>query len=110
MSVKMNLQDIQIALIPVFKEYDVNKAVLFGSYAKGAADEQSDVDLLIDSGLRGFAFTGLIEELFERLNKPVDIIDIAHIIKGSKIDREIKETGVVIYEKQNNYLKNAVVL
>jgi hypothetical protein len=95
----MNVVDIQNALMPVFKEYDINKAVLYGSYAKGCATEQSDVDLFVDSGLKGLAFTGLLEDLFARLNKPVDVIDATHIERESKIDREVRRTGVVIYEK-----------
>jgi hypothetical protein len=95
----MSITDIQNATEPVFKEHGVSKAVLYGSYAKGCANDKSDVDLLVDSGLRGFAFTGLIEDLFGRLNKTVDIIDVTHIIKESEIEREIQQIGVVIYEK-----------
>ena len=95
----MTVSDIKNAIVPVFEEYGVSKAVLYGSYAKGCADAQSDVDLLVDSGLRGFAFTGLIEDLFQKLNKPIDVIDVTHITKESRIEREIQQTGVVIYEK-----------
>ena len=94
----MTISTIQDALVPVLKEYGVRKAVLFGSYATGCANEQSDVDLLVDSGLKGLAFTGLMEDVFEKLNKSVDILDITHIIKGSHIEHEIKQTGVTIYE------------
>jgi predicted nucleotidyltransferase len=99
----MTVSEIKSALFPVFKEYGVHRAVLFGSYAKGGADDSSDVDLLVDSGLRGFAFTELMEDLFMKLNRPVDIIDTAHIVKESKIEREIRQTGVVIYEKSTKY-------
>lgn len=40
-------------LSPIFGKYDIRKAVLFGSYGKGTASSKSDVDLLVDSGLRG---------------------------------------------------------
>jgi len=95
----MSISDIKTATVPVFEEYGISKAVLYGSYAKGCASDSSDVDLLVDSGLRGFAFTGLVEDLFESLKKPVDILDVTHIAKESKIDKEIQQTGVVIYEK-----------
>ena len=99
MSNNSAISEIQNAVVPVLKEHGVNKAVLFGSYAKGCADGQSDVDLLLDSGLKGLAFTGLVEELFEKLNRPVDVMDIAHVVKDSSIEREIQRTGVTIYEK-----------
>jgi hypothetical protein len=95
----MTVSDIKNSLLPIFEEYNIKKAVLYGSYAKGCADAQSDVDLLVDSGLRGFAFTGFMEDLFNKLKKPVDIIDITHITENSKISKEIKQTGVIIYEK-----------
>jgi len=95
----MTVAMIQEAITPVLKQHGVVKAVLFGSHAKGCARENSDVDLLVDSGLRGLAFVGLIEDLFVSLNKSVDVIDVTHINKGTKIEREIEETGVVVYEQ-----------
>jgi len=93
----MTITMIQEAITPVLKQHGVKKAVLFGSHAKGCARENSDVDLLVDSGLKGWDFTGLLEDLFVSLNKPVDVIDVAHIDKGTKIEKEIKDTGVVVY-------------
>ena len=37
--------------------------------------------------------------VYEAVGMPVDILDVSHIEKGSKIDREISSTGVTIYEK-----------
>lgn len=41
----------------VFQNYDVNYCYLFGSYAKGYANEKSDVDLLISSDVKGLSFS-----------------------------------------------------
>jgi predicted nucleotidyltransferase len=86
-------------LAPLFAEYNVNKALLFGSYAKGLADENSDIDLCVDSGLHGLDFMVLVDEVSERLDKQVDMFDLTHIKKSSRIEQEINVTGVVIYEK-----------
>ena len=75
------------------------KAVLFGSYSKGTAVPNSDVDLLVDSGLRGLRFVGLLGDVQEAVGKDVDLFDVTHIVPGSVIDREIQSTGVVLYEK-----------
>ena len=40
-------QQIGDLLRPIFDEYHVHRAVLFGSYAKGCATEKSDVDILV---------------------------------------------------------------
>ena len=93
------VEQIRDKLTPVFDSYGVRRAVLFGSVAKGTATERSDVDLLVDSRLRGLRFVGLMEAARAALLMPVDMIDVTHIEKDSRIDREIRKTGVTIYEK-----------
>ncbi|MCM1043970.1 MAG: hypothetical protein NC417_00525, partial [Candidatus Gastranaerophilales bacterium] len=61
------------------------------------AKEQSDVDILVDSGLKGLAFWGLLEDVVTSLGKNVDLIDVSQIIPNSQIDEEIKQSGMVIY-------------
>jgi predicted nucleotidyltransferase len=34
-------------------KYDINRTVLFGSYAKGTVDRLSDIDLMVDGKNRG---------------------------------------------------------
>ena len=46
-----SVSEIRNILLPVFVRYEINRAILFGSYSKAAATETSDVDLLVDSGL-----------------------------------------------------------
>jgi len=94
-----DVQEIRQRLAPVFDAYGVKRAVLFGSVAKGTATEKSDVDLLVDSRLRGLRFVGLMEAVHAALLLPVDLLDVTHIEAGSPIDREIRSTGVTIYEK-----------
>jgi len=94
-----DVQEIQRRLAPVFDAYGVKSAVLFGSVAKGTATERSDVDLMVDSRLKGLRFVGLMEAVHVALALPVDLLDVTHIEAGSPIDREIRSTGVTIYEK-----------
>ena len=92
-----NINELKKKLSPVFKNYKVKEAILFGSVAKGIATEKSDIDILVDSGLKGLSFYGLLEDIIEATGKDIDLIDISQIDKGSQIEREIKDTGVVIY-------------
>lgn len=39
------MKNIIVNIIPILKKYGVKKAALFGSYAKGDFDDQSDVDI-----------------------------------------------------------------
>ena len=90
---------LQAILSPVFSRYGIRRAVLFGSYGKGTATEKSDVDLLVDSGLRGLKFVGFLDEVQRTVGKEVDLFDVSHIQAGSQIEREIKDTGITVYEK-----------
>ena len=97
MDVVYSVNELKNTLRPVFEQYGVRSAVLFGSYAKGKASTRSDVDLLVDSGLRGLAFFGLLEGVSSALAVPVDMIDVTQIEKDSEIDREIRKSGVRIF-------------
>ncbi|MDR3012034.1 MAG: nucleotidyltransferase domain-containing protein [Chitinispirillales bacterium] len=93
-----NIDEIRTRLTPIFERHGVRSAILFGSYARGDARSKSDVDLLVDSGLRGLSFFGLWEYVRMALDdKRVDLIDVRFVEQGSQIDNEIRETGVKIY-------------
>lgn len=93
---------------PIFEKYPINKAILFGSYAKGDATINSDVDLYIDTNgkLRGLDFVGLLEILVNTLEMDIDLIDKSHIEQDSLIMQEIENGGMVIYEKSKDYSKD----
>lgn len=88
---------IKSSLDPVFKEHQVRRAILFGSYAKGTERPTSDVDIYVDSGLKGLRFYGLLEDVVNTLDRPVDLIDASQVREGSKVLDEINRTGVIIY-------------
>ena len=92
-----NISELKSKLLPIFKNYNVKKAILFGSVAKNLATEKSDIDILVDSKLRGLSFFGLLYDITNVTGKEVDLIDVSQIEKGSQIEKEIRDTGVVIY-------------
>ncbi len=92
-----NIQEVKSKLKPVFDSYNIKSAILFGSIAKNEAHEKSDVDILVDSGLHGIEFFGLLEDVVNVIGRKVDLIDKSQVEIGSKIDSEIKDTGVLIY-------------
>lgn len=79
---------------------EVEKAVLFGSYAKNNPTPNSDIDILIDSNgkIKGLKFFAIIDIIREKFDKEVDVIEKSEIEENSRIEKEIKETGVVVYE------------
>ena len=82
-------------------ETEVEKAILFGSYAKNTPTKFSDIDILIDSNgkIKGLKFFAIIDTIREKFDKDVDVIEKSEVNKNSKIEKEIEETGVVVYEK-----------
>jgi len=95
------MQEIKDTLTPIFKANPIDKAILFGSYAKGTARPNSDIDILIDSGgkLDGIDFYGVWGDVADALNIDVDLLDRGELIDGGRVQQEINTTGVVIYEK-----------
>ena len=96
---RLSIEEIQQRLQPILESNPIQRAILFGSYAKGTASEKSDVDILIDSGgaLRGIDFFGVLDEVSEVLGFDVDLIEASQLIIGGRMAREIEETGVLIY-------------
>ena len=95
------IEEIKQILNEILKDQPVYEVILFGSYAKKEATKKSDVDLIIDtkSKLKGFSLLKLICKIQDKLQKNIDGFEKYEIIKDSPIDREIKKTGVVVYEK-----------
>lgn len=95
------IEEIKKILNEILKEEPVYQVILFGSYAKKEATNKSDIDLIIDtrSKLKGFSLLKLICQIQEKLQKEIDGFEKNEIISNSPIDKEIKETGVVVYEK-----------
>ena len=95
------VDEIKKMIYDILKKFNVKKAILFGSYAKNLATSKSDVDIVIDSEgkLINIYFYGLLEELVEKLDKQVDLFEIAEIQKDSKIYKNIEKEGITIYGK-----------
>ena len=81
----------------IFDKYKINFCYLFGSYAKGKAKDDSDVDLLISTEIKGLKFFGLVEELRNSLQKKVDVIEVAGLKDNVELLEEILKDGIKIY-------------
>jgi hypothetical protein len=74
----MKLSEKQLDLIRhYFVDKPVLKAYLFGSYARGEADAESDIDLLVEldyDRLRAFDFVDMYLDLQDMLDCKVDLV------------------------------------
>ena len=44
------IDEIKAKIEPIAKQYNVSKVYLFGSYARGEEDENSDIDIALELG------------------------------------------------------------
>jgi len=93
----LSVDQIRDICADVFEEYDIEYCYLFGSYAKGTALENSDVDLLISSTISGLKYYGLIERLREELCKKVDLLDTKQLVNNESLLSEVLKDGIKIY-------------
>lgn len=73
----MKLAEIKRKASPVFREYGIKHAAVFGSVARGDDSPTSDVDLLVQLGEKPmgmFRFMGFIEKIEGRLGRKVDVV------------------------------------
>lgn len=97
----LNTTDIKTIVEPIVRGTQVEKIILFGSYAKGVATKDSDIDLcMISNGaITGLAFFDLKSKIESAFDRDIDLLPDLDIIPNSPVEQQIKETGVVIYER-----------
>ena len=80
------------SIIRVAKKYQVSDIILFGSSTL-KDKESNDIDIGV-KGLEPARFFEFYAELFKKLSKPVDLIDLS---KKSLFNEVVEETGERIY-------------
>lgn len=92
------VNQIKEALLPLTFKYDINKIILYGSYAKGKQEPLSDIDLVVDGNIKGIKFFGLLEDVSNAFVKSVDLIHLSQINQNSDIYINVMK-GIVLYER-----------
>lgn len=84
---------------PIARLYGVKRIYLFGSYAKGTATEESDIDLLVEKGtpMSLLKLSGMRQRVQEALNLSVDLVTTTGIEDTFK--KEIEGTEILLYEE-----------
>lgn len=92
------IDEIKYIVIPIAKRYGIASISLFGSYAKGKATINSDMDFIMDKGdLVGIKYFSLLSDLESALDCKVDLITTGFSNKDFLND--IKKDEVLIYER-----------
>ena len=94
----------------IAKNYSPDKIILFGSYATGNYNENSDIDLLIikDTKIPRYKRGQTVRKYLYGSMVPIDIV----VYTNSEIEKdkntkytfvyEVLKTGKIIYDKKNN--------
>lgn len=94
----LTLEEIKTLLAPIAAKYRVEAILLFGSYAKGLADGNSDVDLIVFGGAH-FHPTDIFsmsEDIRAALRKQADVYEIREVNPGTTFYNTIFQEGVYV--------------
>ena len=93
----LTLSYIKSIVAPICRKYGIKKASLFGSYARGEATKNSDIDIYIEPGAITslFLLSAFRLELMEALGLDVDIVSEKPDVKQLEIN--IQKDEVVLY-------------
>ena len=95
------IDEIRTKIRPICEQYKIEKVWLFGSYARGEAREDSDVDLHMKApkGIGLFGLSGIYADLEEALGKEIDLI--TRIPEENKIFRRyVERDEILLYDRQ----------
>ena len=92
------MEQIAAAVKPLADKYRVKEIYLFGSYVRGEADENSDLDFLVFGGemFRRTMIFALAEDLREVLKKNVDVFEITEVNPDSNFYQTIMKEKVLV--------------
>lgn len=95
----ITLDEIKQTVSPIFSMYGVQRAQLFGSYAFGNANAESDIDLVVSlkEPMSLLKFFKMNNQLEDALGKKVDLATPASL--NPRLSERIKKQLVPIYER-----------
>ena len=106
-----SVDEIKKIVLPVAEKYNLKAVYLFGSYARGTATEESDIDLLIDtegSGIKSLFQLGAVYCDFEEaFGKEIDLITVSSIEQEMQMPSEAYFRNNVIEERVELYAEVA---
>lgn len=94
---RYTVDEIKEIVAALAAQYGADRIYLFGSYARGDANKDSDIDLRIDKGsIRGLQIGGSAADLEDALGIPVGLISTGSL--DSKFLNAISDDEVLLYE------------
>lgn len=92
------ISEIKAAAASLGERYGAERIFLFGSYARGEANEESDIDLRIDRGsIRGLGMGALLTDMEDALGRKVDLLSTKCLQRDFL--ESIRDEEILLYER-----------
>ena len=96
-------QDMINKLRDFFPAYPIEKAWIFGSYARGEETRKSDIDILVrfdkDAKINLLDYAGIMNDLSDFLHKKVDLVQEGTLYKFAQ--ESVEQDKVLVYERNS---------
>jgi predicted nucleotidyltransferase len=102
------IEQIKELIVPIAEKYKLKALWVFGSYARGEATDESDIDILIDytdANIKGlFQLNGLFSLFEDTLNKNIDLVSTEglynpnFLVSGTNFVDEVTKQRILLYE------------
>ena len=90
------IEEIKNKSVPIAKKYGVKKFSLFGSYARGDANKNSDLDFIYEGEkILGLEYFNFVDDLENEFKCHVDLVSCG--ISDKNFLAEIKKDEVILY-------------
>ena len=99
-------EQIRERVIPIAKKYQIPAVYLFGSYARGTATEESDLDFLIEPpGVQVHCLKrlGIYNDFDDAFEKSVDLVELESFQQKEWMPSEIHFRENVLRERKMIY-------
>lgn len=98
MGIVYTFDDLRRLVRPILDRYNAESAFVFGSYARGEATPESDIDLLVRGGEKFHStdIFAIADDLYNASGKRVDVYEVSEIQEGSDFMRSICTDAQVI--------------
>ena len=103
------VEELKRRIEPIAKRYELPVVYLFGSYARGEATDESDVDILIDrsgSKVKSLVdFCGLNNDFEDEIGKKVDLVTLQTLdqkrtkARSAGFVQSVNAEKVIVYEQ-----------
>ena len=86
-----------------FPAYPIEKAWLFGSYARGEQTRKSDIDIMVrfdrDAKISLFDYIGIMNNLEDLFRKKIDMVEEGQLRRWAQ--ESVEQEKILVYERKN---------